>query len=143
MALPYPNLSFVPLDVLTADEMNQIVANYTYIAGITEYSTTEKRIGTWIDGKPLYRKVVTHQFDNPIPSGITTIPHNISDVAEIIGIDTMYQLGWDTSTYGDESYLAMNGFQTLASNQNITIVNVGQNSWSGKFKFIIKYTKSS
>lgn len=27
MALPYPNLSFVPLDVLTADEMNQIVAN--------------------------------------------------------------------------------------------------------------------
>lgn len=143
MALPYPNLSFVPLDVLTADEMNQIVANYTYIAGITEYSTTEKRIGTWIDGKPLYRKVVTYQFDTQIPSGVTTIPHNISDVSEIIGIDTMYQLGWDTSTYGDESYLAMNGFQTLAGNQNITINNVGKNSWSGKFKFILKYTKSS
>lgn len=143
MALPYPNLSFVPLDVLTADEMNQIVANYTYIAGITEYSTTEKRIGTWIDGKPLYRKVVTHQFDTSIPSGVTTIPHNISDVSEIIGIDTMYQLGWDTSTYGDESYLAMNGFQTLAGTQNITINNVGKNSWSGKFKFILKYTKSS
>lgn len=32
LALPYPSLDFVPLDVLTAEEMNQIVANYTYIA---------------------------------------------------------------------------------------------------------------
>lgn len=30
--LPYPTLDFVPLDVLTAEEMNEIVANYTYIA---------------------------------------------------------------------------------------------------------------
>ena len=27
-----------------------------YVNGLNEYSTTEKRIGTWIDGKPLYRK---------------------------------------------------------------------------------------
>lgn len=32
LTLPYPDLDFVPLDVLTADEMNQIVANYTYIS---------------------------------------------------------------------------------------------------------------
>lgn len=32
VTLPYPDLDFVPLDVLTAEEMNQIVANYTYIA---------------------------------------------------------------------------------------------------------------
>lgn len=25
----------------------------------TTYSTAEKRVGTWIDGKPLYRKVLT------------------------------------------------------------------------------------
>ena len=30
--LPYPALTFVPLDVLTAEEMNQIVSNYTYIS---------------------------------------------------------------------------------------------------------------
>lgn len=30
--LPYPSMSFTPLDVLTAEEMNQIVTNYTYIA---------------------------------------------------------------------------------------------------------------
>lgn len=32
LTLPYPNLSFVPLDILTAEEMNEIVANYSYIA---------------------------------------------------------------------------------------------------------------
>lgn len=32
LTLPYPNLDFVPLDILTAEEMNEIVANYTYIA---------------------------------------------------------------------------------------------------------------
>ena len=32
LALPYPSLVFVPLDVLTADEMNQIVANYEFIS---------------------------------------------------------------------------------------------------------------
>lgn len=32
IALPYPSLVFVPLDKLTAEEMNQIVANYTAIA---------------------------------------------------------------------------------------------------------------
>lgn len=107
------------------------------------YTTTEKRVGTWIDGKTIYRKVITADFDSYLPSGTTTIPHNISGVSEIIGIDAMYQLGWDTSTYGDESYLAMNGFQVLAGSQNISIINVGQNTWSGTFKFTLKYTKTT
>lgn len=32
LTLPYPSLVFVPLDILTAEEQNEIVANYTYIA---------------------------------------------------------------------------------------------------------------
>lgn len=32
LPLPYPGLSFVPLDELSAEEMNEIVANYTYIS---------------------------------------------------------------------------------------------------------------
>lgn len=32
LELPYPDLNFVPLDILTAAEMNQIVANYNYIS---------------------------------------------------------------------------------------------------------------
>lgn len=32
LTLPYPDLDFVPLDILTAEEMNEIVANYTFIS---------------------------------------------------------------------------------------------------------------
>lgn len=32
LPLPYPSLDFVPLDVLTAEEQNEIVSNYSYIA---------------------------------------------------------------------------------------------------------------
>lgn len=29
-----------------------------YVNGLVTYSTNEKRVGTWIDGKPLYRQVI-------------------------------------------------------------------------------------
>ena len=32
LTLPYPSMNFVPLDVLTAAEQNQLVANIEYIA---------------------------------------------------------------------------------------------------------------
>lgn len=35
-----------------------------YINDINTYSTTEQVVGTWIDGKPIYRKVVTFSRDN-------------------------------------------------------------------------------
>lgn len=51
-----------------------------------KYSTTEKKIGTWINGKPLYRKVIT--TTNTITND-STIPHNISNV-DIIYIKTAF-----------------------------------------------------
>lgn len=47
------------------------------ISDISDYSTSEKRIGTWIDGSPLYRIVVEQAWgtgdtcDVTLPSGIT------------------------------------------------------------------------
>lgn len=53
MALPYPGMNFVPLDVLTAAEQNQLVANIEYldgniVANDTSYTTARRRI--YIDG---------------------------------------------------------------------------------------------
>lgn len=47
------------------------------------YSTNEIRIGTWIDGKPLYRKVITatlnlsNMGDHYVPSNITNLSQTI------------------------------------------------------------------
>lgn len=49
--------------------------NYEENYNKTVYSTTEKAIGTWIDGKTIYRKVFTGTNTTNISTGIT--PDNI------------------------------------------------------------------
>ena len=46
------------------------------------FSTVETRIGTWIDGKPLYRKVVstTEVMDEDVN---LVVPHGITDIDKI------------------------------------------------------------
>ena len=51
------------------------------------YSTNETVIGTWIDGKPIYRKVVDLGI---LPNTITVrIPHNIDNLDRIISMKGM------------------------------------------------------
>lgn len=46
------------------------------------YSTTERRIGTWIDGKPLYEKVITGTTGSTTDGNISTteVNTNISNI---------------------------------------------------------------
>lgn len=41
MALPYPSMSFVPLDILTAEEMNHMVANDQYVGAKFPIQTSD------------------------------------------------------------------------------------------------------
>jgi len=51
------------------------------------YSTTETKIGTWIDGKPLYRKVVNF---GTLPNSTTkTVAHSISNIDSIAFVKGM------------------------------------------------------
>ena len=45
-----------------------------------KYSTTEEVVGTWIDGKPIYRKVVTLSTTKNIGMDGTSISHGISNI---------------------------------------------------------------
>ena len=44
LTLPYPSMNFVPLDILTAAEQNQLVANIEYIAN--QFPITNANIGS-------------------------------------------------------------------------------------------------
>lgn len=49
-----------------------------------EYSTTEKIVGSWIDGKPLYQKTISC---GALPNNtITRLSHGISNLAKVIDI---------------------------------------------------------
>ena len=52
-----------------------------YINKLVDYSTTEINTGkTWIDGKPIYRKVIQ------VSGHPATIVHNISNLDKVIGL---------------------------------------------------------
>ena len=44
------------------------------------YSTNETVVGTWIDGKPIYRKVVTLSTTKTIDMSGVSISHGISNI---------------------------------------------------------------
>lgn len=76
------------------DAINEGIEESTYASNT--YSTTETRIGTWIDGKPIYRKVYTINLSASDRSTTITIPNSIiSNVKEIIAINGMVK-----GTYG-------------------------------------------
>lgn len=60
VALPYPSMSFVPLDVLTAAEMNQMVANDQYLAGLFPVTTPNIADGSVTISKTNFDGIITN-----------------------------------------------------------------------------------
>lgn len=54
-----------------------------------KYSTAETIIGSWIDGRPVYRKVLT----GTTPDGSVTINHGISNFSRILNVGGWVQSG--------------------------------------------------
>jgi hypothetical protein len=103
---------------------SEAYSNNTFASkNIENYSTTETKVGTWIDDKPLYRKVISFALQN---SSVHLIQHNISNV-DIIFIKDFF--GWKPSsgisrtldyTYNtDTNYAQVNKtvFQYLITNK--------------------------
>lgn len=107
------------------------------------YSTTERVIGEWIDGSPVYMKVID----------IGALPNNTQKTIDItsIGVDAIIELsgfGKDGST-GDllplpyvNADAATNNIQVYASSTSIIVKDkIDFSSFSGYM--IIKYTKTA
>ena len=96
------------------------------------YSTTETKVGTWIDGKPLYRKVIETNV-----SGTTqmVIPHGISNLA--------WMIRCDITMLNQYNYF-------MADGKDINDVSVDSgniyftSAWpTGNAKIILEYTKTT
>lgn len=65
---------------------NQAITNYVNTKSLEVYSTTETRIGTWTDGKPLYRKVFNNiSITSSNTDLVDTQSIGISEVVKIYG----------------------------------------------------------
>lgn len=69
---------------IIATNSSDISTLQTKVSNACDYSTTEKVVGTWIDNKPIYRKVINF---GALPNNTTkNVAHNISNLGNVINI---------------------------------------------------------
>lgn len=113
---------------------------------VADYSTSEINTGkTWIDGKPIYRKVI--EYTKPDHKTSTAIPHNISNLGTIVNV-----YGW---SYVEDTWRSITNFyssdistynQCLYQIDGTNILMV-YSSWYGnkayQIIFVLEYTKTT
>ena len=138
-------------DAYSTSTTDTYSCNYINEARLEEYSTTEKIIGKWIDGKPLYRKTIT--FTTMIKQNeITSIAHNIENAKNIF-ID--FGASFMEANIGESDYLSYNfpiiGYGNSTNDKvfcyvNPTDINFYANgNWAENWTkhITLKYTKTT
>ena len=103
------------------------------------YSTDEQIIGTWIDGKPLYQKVVDCGNKN-LSSSWTTLC-TISNVDTPVSLEILRS---EETTYKD-TLLTNGGFNAVFDNSGAVKIRYTVSSTynAGSYIVIVKYTKTT
>ena len=116
------------------------------------YSTTEQIVGEWIDGKPVYEKIL--HGAGPSTASQTTYPHNIADV-EGIWVENSWWT-WSTQNYfgtnGETAPLPVPGAANNI-NANCAVIKaidktnvtmwVNENRSNSSWTAIVRYTKTT
>jgi len=109
------------------------------------YSTTETRVGTWIDGKPLYRKVIVQELTATAGQHFNL---GISNLDKIVWYGGIYYTEYNVTfplpsnaVPGADSY--MMGIQNIQPNQDLYF-NMGNNvKQAGTLYLRVEYTKTT
>lgn len=116
-------------------------ANYEELEEMSKYSTTETKIGTWINGKTIYRKVIT----GTINSGLNTIPINASYDDVWVDLGHSFIKGSNRVTplaradYRSENYSV--GAVIDVSGNQIFVITGTDSSLAGTAYITIEYTR--
>ena len=106
------------------------------------YSTSEQATGkTWIDGKPIYRKVVEK---TTVSSGSTNaVNHDISNFGELVLADGYLKAGSNYYLLSRPAAGNLNFYVELIVNSTQVQFKAGNDANFDKGVAIIEYTKSS
>lgn len=127
---------------INADNLNKIENELetldTSLDEYTQYSSSEKVIGTWLNGKPVYRKCITLTSDNVNGASVSTGVNDLEDMVKMWGI-------WNgarpvPSASGVASY---NIEMYYNSTDKKMYVITGSSIANALVRIYIEYTKSS
>jgi hypothetical protein len=130
--------SLQPVDTVTSGNMHSVTSNA--VAEKVSYSTTEQLTGgKWIDGKPIYRKVIDF---GALPNANTkNVAHNITNIGDIVNVSIIAK----SST---EYLLLATGKNSVTDfNAWITKTNINIHTDSNRSSYnaitILEYTKTT
>lgn len=99
------------------------------------YSIEEQVIGTWIDGRPLYRKVI-------IIDHVTVINGSFTLIDGLLYVDTMIKLsGFYSNPYGPRLNLGDNGIYCGFTQQKSVVMYSSSNEELYNVHIFLEYTK--
>ena len=101
-----------------------------------DYSTTETRIGTWIDGKPLYRKVVTGIYETQVLFEILNVLKMVNMYGTIKTDTVVHQLG----AYYSSDYYSGLQFNPSINTMKLFAADIYRNN---EYTICLEYTKTT
>ena len=116
------------------------------------YSTTEKVIGCWTDGRPIYQKLISYLMPEVTTDGVRVVGSPVSigaSIQECVGIKGLLRIGTTTDTsnfieYNNRFVRAVVSNNTASSNKNTLIVTSSAQQFNNQVcYFIIQYTKTT
>lgn len=124
----------------------------TVDATMDNYSTTERLVGTWIDGKPLYEIVMedttpTVSSNGTVTTKVEDIPN--SDFAFIVAAFVIYNASpysvWTMPYYNNSMYFVKcsTGYSSAHNCYQYSVISNGTVYNNCNVKLIIRYTKAT
>lgn len=120
-----------------------VPAGWQEVDNPNTYSINETKIGTWIDGKPLYRKVLVSS--TALQEGSNTITHNITNLDKIVKIDGYAPFGNTPYFLGavQSATKFLNVMTYTSSRITVTVSSDWGQSFTQGCVLIIEYTKTT
>ena len=104
------------------------------------YSTEEKIVGTWIDGKPMYRKVLS----GTITSGTNVVDSTInSSVHRLVKVEGVTTYSDYTNQYSAPWYESSTNYINFSLNVSGFRIHAGTDFANRIYNLVIYYTKTT
>ena len=126
-----------PVDVVEEGNLHAVSSNA--VAESLGYSETEQKTGgVWIDGKPIYRKVVG--CGSLLNNNTKAVTHNITNISKIIKV---YGFTTDGTNYLPIPYVDANPIKTYANTTTVYVQTYSDRTSYTETEIILEYTKTT
>lgn len=141
----YSPVALNGVSVFTTIQYTKTTDSAISIGSDTDYSTDEKIVGTWIDGKPIYQKTFISTLQNTAGETIIDMSSlNIDDIVSFIGIHASSEY-WGiipvVNTVNNVAYSAFPYY--IRATGSFRIFNNIQSYFGRDVLFTIQYTKTT